>query len=53
MAWAPRQTRTEPAEPALTAHDLLTGAVYRWGAEPYVRLDPARQVAHVLAVGPR
>lgn len=43
----------DPADPALTAHDLLTGAVYRWGAEPYVRLDPTRQVAHVLAVGPR
>lgn len=43
----------DPADPAMTVNDLLTGAVYRWGAEPFVRLDPHRQVAHILAVGPR
>ena len=34
-------------------HDLLTGERFRWrGAANYVRLDPARQVAHVLRVEP-
>ncbi len=32
------------------AHDLLSGAVYAWGARPYVRLDPLEQVAHVIGV---
>ena len=36
--------------PAFAAHDLLSGAVYAWGARPYVRLDPLEQVAHVIGV---
>ena len=34
-----------------TVDDLLDGATYSWtGAHPYVRLDPAQRVAHVLHV---
>ena len=40
----------DPAAPAFAAHDLLSGAVYAWGAHPYVRLDPLAQVAHVIGV---
>jgi starch synthase (maltosyl-transferring) len=40
----------DPAAPAFAAHDLLSGAVYAWGAHPYVRLDPYEQVAHVIGV---
>ncbi|MBC7291357.1 MAG: alpha-1,4-glucan--maltose-1-phosphate maltosyltransferase [Actinotalea sp.] len=36
--------------PVLAAHDLLSGAVYAWGAHPYVRLDPWGQCAHVIHV---
>jgi starch synthase (maltosyl-transferring) len=32
------------------AHDELTGARYPWGQFNYVRLDPAVEPAHVLAV---
>jgi starch synthase (maltosyl-transferring) len=35
--------------PAFAAHDLLSGAVYAWGARPYVRLDPDT-CAHIVAV---
>lgn len=47
-------TRPEGIEdqPFFTAHDLLSGASYPWGQHPYVRLDPSRQVAHVLRIGP-
>jgi len=38
------------ADAVFAANDLLTGAVYAWGAQPYVRLDPLGQVAHILAV---
>ncbi|GGC12249.1 alpha-1,4-glucan--maltose-1-phosphate maltosyltransferase [Cellulomonas carbonis] len=38
--------------PVLAAHDLLSGAVYAWGAHPYVRLDPWAQCAHVISVRP-
>jgi starch synthase (maltosyl-transferring) len=31
-----------------TVRDELTGAVYDWGRDNYVRLDPRQQVAHVL-----
>ncbi|MEV5953856.1 alpha-1,4-glucan--maltose-1-phosphate maltosyltransferase [Streptomyces sp. NPDC051987] len=37
-----------PADGTLKLRDELTGAVYSWGESTYVRLDPARQVAHVL-----
>lgn len=40
----------DPAAPAFAAHDLLSGAVFAWGAHPYVRLDPLEQVAHVIGV---
>jgi starch synthase (maltosyl-transferring) len=33
-----------------TAHDLLSGATYRWGEHNYVRLDPHDNPAHVLHV---
>lgn len=36
--------------PAFAAHDLLSGAVYAWGAHPYVRLDPWTQCAHIIGV---
>jgi starch synthase (maltosyl-transferring) len=28
--------------------DEITGEEYQWGAANYVRLDPARAVAHVI-----
>jgi starch synthase (maltosyl-transferring) len=31
-------------------HDELTGSEWAWGADPYVRLDPAANVAHILSV---
>ncbi|MBW4717737.1 maltotransferase domain-containing protein [Saccharothrix obliqua] len=34
-----------------TAHDEVTGQTWRWGAENYVRLDPAAAVAHIVDVG--
>ena len=40
----------DAAAPAFAAHDLLSGAVFAWGARPYVRLDPLEQVAHVIGV---
>jgi starch synthase (maltosyl-transferring) len=33
------------------ARDALTGEVYEWGRDNYVRLDPRHQVAHVLTNG--
>jgi starch synthase (maltosyl-transferring) len=37
--------------PAFEVHDLLSGERYAWQrGRNYVRLDPARAVAHVLAV---
>lgn len=38
------------ATPTFIAHDLLSTATYGWGPRPYVRLDPAVQVAHVIEV---
>ncbi len=35
---------------AFTAHDLLTGARYPWGARNFVKLDPAVEPAHVFRV---
>ena len=34
----------------LEVNDELAGETYTWGAHPYVRLDPWRRVAHVMAV---
>ncbi|MGO4255231.1 alpha-1,4-glucan--maltose-1-phosphate maltosyltransferase [Marmoricola sp. RAF53] len=43
-----------PADAPFEVHDELTGQVWSWGTDNYVRLDPAEQVAHVLTVrGPR
>jgi starch synthase (maltosyl-transferring) len=33
-----------------TVRDELTGAVYHWGRDNYVRLDPHAQPAHVLTL---
>ena len=35
-----------------TVTDELTGESYRWGQANYVRLDPARTVAHIFTVNP-
>ena len=32
------------------AHDLLSGDTFAWGREPYVRLDPWVQCAHIIHV---
>ena len=40
----------EADAPLFAAHDLLSGAVYAWGAKPYVRLDPWTQCAHIIGV---
>ncbi|TQK77275.1 alpha-1,4-glucan:maltose-1-phosphate maltosyltransferase [Rarobacter incanus] len=32
----------------VTAYDELSGETYQWGAQPFVRLDPAEKVAHVV-----
>jgi starch synthase (maltosyl-transferring) len=37
-------------EDRLTVRDELTGAVYDWGRQNYVRLDPSRQSAHIFNV---
>ena len=37
-----------PVDGTLKLRDAVTGAAYAWGESTYVRLDPARQVAHVL-----
>ena len=42
-----------PWDHPFEAHDELTGATYVWhGPSPYVRLDPAVQVGHVLHLRP-
>jgi starch synthase (maltosyl-transferring) len=33
-----------------TVRDELDGAVYHWGRDNYVRLDPHAQPAHVLTL---
>lgn len=35
---------------SFVVHDELTGAEWVWGADAYVRLDPAGDVAHILSV---
>jgi starch synthase (maltosyl-transferring) len=40
----------ESGEVSFAAHDVLSGATYAWGAEPYVHLDPNSQVAHLIHV---
>ncbi|MDY5584171.1 MAG: alpha-1,4-glucan--maltose-1-phosphate maltosyltransferase [Arcanobacterium sp.] len=36
--------------PAIEVTDELSGATYLWNEQPYVRLDPHGQVAHILRV---
>jgi len=33
-----------------TVRDLITGAVWQWGSDAYVRLDPFGEPVHILAV---
>ena len=40
----------EHAASWLEVHDELSGETYSWGLHPYVRFDPWRRVAHILAV---
>ncbi len=43
-----------PADRDLVAHDELSDQTFTWhGPNPWVRLDPARQVAHVVSLVPR
>ncbi|WP_447924952.1 alpha-1,4-glucan--maltose-1-phosphate maltosyltransferase [Georgenia muralis] len=42
----------EPGAPAIAVSDELSGQTYYWGPDPFVRLDPHAQVAHVLSVRP-
>jgi starch synthase (maltosyl-transferring) len=42
-----------PADAQLDVHDQLSGHTWTWGADNYVRLDPAVEVAHVLTVRSR
>jgi starch synthase (maltosyl-transferring) len=35
---------------SFVVQEELAGQVWRWGQRNYVRLDPAREPAHVLAV---
>jgi starch synthase (maltosyl-transferring) len=42
----------DPWAPSFVAHDELSGESYGWGENVYVRLEPLRQVAHVVHVVP-
>ncbi len=42
----------DPWAPSFVAHDELSGESYGWGQDVYVRLEPWRQVAHVVHVSP-
>jgi starch synthase (maltosyl-transferring) len=42
-----------PADAHVDVHDQLSGQTWVWGADNYVRLDPAVEVAHVLTVRSR
>ena len=37
-------------EVTFAAHDILSGATFAWGEQPYVHLDPQVQVAHLIHV---
>jgi starch synthase (maltosyl-transferring) len=41
------------AEGSFTAHDLLSGDTFEWGAEVFVRLDPHVCPAHIVHVRPQ
>ncbi|WP_435736582.1 alpha-1,4-glucan--maltose-1-phosphate maltosyltransferase [Cellulosimicrobium sp. PMB13] len=40
----------DPWAPSFVAHDELSGESFGWGENVYVRLEPLRQVAHVVHV---
>jgi starch synthase (maltosyl-transferring) len=42
--------RGESGQVSFAAHDVLSGATYAWGEQPYVHLDPNSQVAHIIHV---
>ncbi|WP_127131968.1 alpha-1,4-glucan--maltose-1-phosphate maltosyltransferase [Georgenia sp. SYP-B2076] len=42
--------QADPQAPAMTATDELGGQSYTWGSQPFVRLDPHAQCAHVISV---
>ncbi|MFC8923950.1 alpha-1,4-glucan--maltose-1-phosphate maltosyltransferase [Cellulosimicrobium sp. NPDC057127] len=42
----------DPWSPSFVAHDELSGESYGWGQDVFVRLEPWRQVAHVVHVRP-
>ena len=58
--WGPQESWLHLNMPALglapwstfDAKDLLTGETYLWNEHPFVRLDPRKQVAHVIQVTP-
>ncbi len=35
------------------AHDLVSSATWQWGAQNFVRLDPANEIAHIIQVRTR
>jgi starch synthase (maltosyl-transferring) len=54
ITWLDLDALGIPPDTPFEAHDELSGATYVWqGPENYVRLDPATQVAHVLALRAR
>ncbi len=42
-----------PADGPFEVYDELSDETYTWGPHPYVKLEPWRRVAHILAVRPR
>ncbi|SDC90894.1 maltotransferase domain-containing protein [Actinokineospora iranica] len=40
-----------PEDARFTALDAVSGDIFDWGAANYVKLDPRRAVAHIVAVG--
>jgi len=50
LLWVPPEwVGVSPGE-RYEVHDLLTGALYNWGAENFVRLDPLVEPAHILRI---
>jgi starch synthase (maltosyl-transferring) len=39
------------ADDRFAAHDEVTGQTWRWGADNFIRLDPAVAVAHIVDIG--
>ncbi|MET8854407.1 maltotransferase domain-containing protein [Amycolatopsis sp. NPDC004625] len=40
------------ADHRYTVHDEVSGEIFEWGRDAYVKLDPHRSVAHIGSVGP-